>query len=180
MMPAVVRCWLAFAALGAGLIHLALVLRAPAPIAVALVGLAVAELVWAIAALRGDDAPVPRLAMLVGSASAAGWAMLIVVDASAVSGLAMGIATLFDVGVAVALAARSRRAADRRADAARPAAVGTAGDATSETALPPRAGRFVLGIGAGALVVGALTTPALAASEAGEHAQPHGTFHSDH
>jgi hypothetical protein len=180
MMPAVVRCWLAFAALGAGLIHLALVLRAPAPIAVALVGLAVAELVWAIAALRGDDAPVPRLAMLVGSASAAGWAMLIVVDASAVSGLAMGIATLFDVAIAVVLAARSRDGADRRRVITRTDTTGSAGVTASETASPPRAGRFVLGIGVGALVVGALTTPALAASEAGEHAQPHGTFHSDH
>lgn len=171
-MSAVVRCWLAFAALGAGLIHLALVLRAPAPVAVTLVVLGLAELVWAVAALRGEDTPVPRLAMLVGAASAAGWAVLLVVDASAVSGLAMGIATLFDVAVAVVLAARLRRASERGSAGAR--------DAASETTSPPRAGRFVLGVGAGALLVGALTTPALAASEAGEHAQPHGTFHSDH
>ncbi|MET0302708.1 MAG: hypothetical protein ABW040_01530, partial [Microbacteriaceae bacterium] len=137
-MSAVVRCWLAFAALGAGLIHLALVLRAPAPVAVALVVLGVAELVWAVAALRGDDIPVPRLAMLVAAASAAGWALLLVADASAVSGLAMGIATLFDVAVAVVLAARRRRAAERRSAGAR--------DAASETTSPPRAGRFVLGV----------------------------------
>ena len=39
---------------------------------------------------------------------------------------------------------------------------------------PLRPGRYLLGLGAGALVVAALTTPALAATEAGAAAVPHG------
>ena len=39
----------------------------------------------------------------------------------------------------------------------------------------PGVARYLLGLAAGALVVAALTTPALAATEAGEYAVPHGT-----
>jgi hypothetical protein len=37
-----------------------------------------------------------------------------------------------------------------------------------------RPGRYLAALGAGAVLVAGLTTPALAATEAGEHARPHG------
>lgn len=45
---------------------------------------------------------------------------------------------------------------------------------TGEAAVPPRAGRRLLALAAGAAVVGALVTPGLAASAAGDYAVPHG------
>ena len=48
-------------------------------------------------------------------------------------------------------------------------------DPAATRPVPLRPARYLLGLGAGALVVAALTTPALAATEAGDFAQPHGT-----
>lgn len=86
MTISITRAWLAFAAIGAGMIHLALVVGSPLPLAAAPALLGAAELGWGVAVLM----------------------------------------------------------------------------------------RAVLAIAAGALVVGAVTTPALAATEAGRQAQPHG------
>ena len=46
--------------------------------------------------------------------------------------------------------------------------------APSPSSEPPAAWRYLLGLGVGALLVGGLVTPALAATEAGDYAQPHG------
>lgn len=43
-----------------------------------------------------------------------------------------------------------------------------------------RPARYLAGVGAGAVLVAGLTTPALAATEAGEHARPHGHHGSGH
>jgi hypothetical protein len=44
----------------------------------------------------------------------------------------------------------------------------------------PSTGRYVLSLLAGAAVVAALTTPALAQTNAGDFAVPHGSLHSGH
>lgn len=43
-----------------------------------------------------------------------------------------------------------------------------------------RPGRYLAALGAGAVLVAGLTTPALAATEAGEHARPHGSHGHGH
>jgi hypothetical protein len=47
-------------------------------------------------------------------------------------------------------------------------------------AAEPSVGRYLLGVLAGACVVSALTTPALANTHAGQSAVPHGTLHGVH
>jgi hypothetical protein len=89
--------------------------------------------------------------------------VLLVVGASSAAGaigglrvLPMLVASLLDLAIAIGITWILRR------DPARAAA-------------PLRPGRYLLALGAGALVVAGLTTPALAATEAGAAAIPHGT-----
>ena len=79
-------------------------------------------------------------------------------SAGAIGGLRvlpMLVASLLDLAIAIGITWILRR------DPAR-------------AAVPLRPGRYLLALGAGALVVAALTTPALAATEAGAAAIPHG------
>jgi hypothetical protein len=150
-MEAVVRGWLGFLALGAGLIHLALVIGSPVGVGIPLVTIGAAEFAWGIFAFTSPALPLPRLARIAVLVPILGWVVLVLGGIGAIAGLRvvpMLVSSLLDLAIAIGITWMLRR------DAARPPA-------------PLRPGRYVLGLGAGALVVAALTTPALAATEAG-------------
>lgn len=167
-MPQITRTWLAFAALGAGLIHLALVISSPLPVAIALALLGVSEVGWSVLTFAKDDLVLPEVVRIVAVAPVILWSLLVVASvlfdapflASSLTLVPMSIALVFQLFVALVLTLHLRRLADS--------------DATPPTPRTPTAGRYLLALTAGGLLVGALTTPALAATEAGHYAQPHG------
>ena len=172
-MSQIVRTWLGFAAIGAGLVHLALVISSPLPIAAIVLLLGVTEVAWGVVTFVRDSVPAPRVACAVAIAPLLAWSLLVVAAtmldavwlAASLPLLPMAIASIFELFVAAVLAAHLRRVQNAVATATLPAL--------------PSAGRYLVGLMAGALLVGALTTPALAATEAGRYAQPHGSHDAD-
>jgi hypothetical protein len=168
-MSTVTRTWLAFAALGTGMIHLALVLGSPLPVGVALALFGVIEVAWSIVTFRRETIAAPRLVLLGALAPLLLWGMLLTAAAalgapelaSSLSLTAMGLAAVLELVAAGILAVQLRRGVDF--------------SAPSRT---PKAGVYLTGLVAGGMLVAAITTPALAATEAGLYAQPHGE-HSD-
>jgi hypothetical protein len=158
-MDAVLRGWLGFFALGAGLVHLALVIGSPVAVGLPLVVIGAAEFAWGVFAFTRPVLPLPRVARVAALVPLLGWAAVLVLGGiGAIEGLRvlpMLVASLLDLGIAIGITWMLRR------DPAKPA-------------VPLRPGRYLLSLGAGALVVAALTTPALAATEAGDAALPHG------
>jgi hypothetical protein len=156
---AVVRAWLGFFALGAGLIHLALVIGSPLVVGIPLLLAGVAEFAWGVFAFTASAVPFPRAARIAAVVPILLWvALLVLAGANAVPGvrvLPMLAASMLDLAIAIAITVVLRRA-DR---GSRPIA----------------SGRYLIALGIGALVVAAVTTPALAATEAGDVAVPHGT-----
>ncbi|HWM34863.1 MAG TPA: hypothetical protein VNR36_11555 [Pseudolysinimonas sp.] len=149
-MRAVVKGWLGFAALGAGLIHLALVIGSPPVIGMPLLLIGLAEFAWGVFAFAAAELPVPRAARIAAVVPLLFWVLMLLIGVSGgfpgVRVLPMLVASLLDLAIAVGVTALLRRAA------------------TEPRPLKP--GRYLLALGAGALVVAALTTPALAATEA--------------
>jgi len=133
-----------------------------------------AEFGWGIATFSRDRVIAPRVASVVAIAPLVTWSALVVVatlvDASGITStlplLPMAIATVFELFAASVLARQGRRAATESTPSSSSAQPGTPG--------APSVARYLLAVTAGAFVVGALTTPALAATEAGRYAQPHG------
>lgn len=164
-MSAITRTWLGFAALGAGIVHLALVVGSPLPLAIVLIAVGAAEFAWGALTFARDTPPLPVLARVVVMVPVVGWALIMIAAGTfkladytdALRLIPMTVATVFDLVIVVGLT----RAARHDAESTPPAA-------------PPKTGRYLLAALGGALVVGALTTPALAATEAGAVAQPHG------
>ncbi|MEO8261470.1 MAG: hypothetical protein ABI566_02775 [Pseudolysinimonas sp.] len=158
-MNAVVRAWLGFFALGAGLIHLALVIGSPLPVGIPLVLIGIAEFAWGVFAFTAASVPFPRAARIAAVVPILGWVLLLVVlgpeSVPGVRVLPMLAASVLDLAVAITITAILRR--------------------TGREPRPLRSGPYLIGLGVGALAVAALTTPALAATEAGDFAQPHGT-----
>jgi hypothetical protein len=182
----ITRTWIAMAAIAAGLIHVALGAGAPLVLAVPLIAIAAAEMAWGVMTVVRDRVPVPVLALAGTLAPIGLWAAMItaasVGDApdllAPLPFLAMGSATLFNLYLACVLAVQLRRTA-RSSDPAAASPAGTARRGSTE----PSVGRYLLGVLAGACVMSALTTPALANTHAGQSAVPHGTqhgVHSDH
>ena len=162
-MDAVVRGWLGFLALGAGLVHLALVIGSTLALAIPLVVVGGAEFAWGVFAFTTPALPLARIARIAVIVPILGWVVLLVVGAAGSAGaigglrvLPMLVASLLDLAIAFGITWILRRDPGRAAARLRP-------------------GRYLLALGAGALVVAALTTPALAATEAGAAAVPHGT-----
>jgi hypothetical protein len=161
----VTRTWMAFAALGAGFIHWALVITSPVPVAVVLLAVGAAEVGWGILTLVRERIAKPRLALFAALVPTLLWGL--VVAAAAVSATpsvasylgfsSLGAATLFELFIGIVLAVQLRRGADL----------------TAATRTPP-AGRYLLGLVVGGVVVGAILAPALAATDAGSYAQPMG------
>lgn len=172
-MSQITRTWLGFAAIGAGLIHLAMVVSSPLPVAIVLVGLGVTELGWGILAFAKDRLIGASAARIVAIGPVIVWSMLVVAatlfdsawPASLLPVIPMAIATVFELFAATVLSWQLRP--PRKTDAAAPA-----------PALPS-AGRYLLALTVGGILVGALTTPALAATEAGRFAQSHGKHDAD-
>jgi hypothetical protein len=169
MMSTVTRTWLGFAAIGVGMIHLALVISSPFPIAVVLTIFGVVELVWGVLAFMRERIVFPRLVLVGALVPVLFWALVVGAAtafenpqlASSLGFTALGIATLLELYIAAVIAIQLRRGVDFSAPSRTPAA-----------------GRYLLGLVLGGTVVALMTTPALAATEAGVYAQPHGE-HSD-
>lgn len=164
----ITRSWLAFAAVGAGIIHLALVIGSPLVFGGLLLVLGLAEIVWAIAILTADRMIVPRLAQAGSIVPLMLWALLVVTAAllgtPAVAAplrfLPMAIAAVFEVFICVVLSVQFRRRA--------------LPDPPASTRAPAGAVRYLSAVLAAGILVGALTTPALAATQAGTVALEHG------
>ncbi len=161
----VLRSWLGFLAIGAGLVHVALAVGSPPPVAAALLLVGVAEFGWGALAIARPTPPVPRYARAAAFAPVIGWALLLIVAGTDSLGpltsstqlLPMLVASLFDLLVAGGLTAMLRPAA--------PAA----------PAASAHTGRRLVAVIIGALVIAAITAPALAATEAGQLAGTPGT-----
>lgn len=160
------RAWLALAAAGAGIVHLALGWAAATrligahPVAgsalagvLAVVG--IAELAWGLVGLVIDRGPVPGLARWAALAPVAAWALVLVSGATAgalaLPFVPMGVATVFDLFIAGGLSVLLRGV--RRESSRHPG-----GDGSSMH------GAVLLGLVAAGLAMSALVTPALSAA----------------
>ena len=176
-MTPISRLWLAFSAIGAGTIHLAVGASAPVLLMITLVGLGAAELGWGAVTLVRGRALAPGAALfgalipvfIWGAVATLGSGLGVPAAATGLPLQPMATATLFDLFLACSLALVLRRT--RRTTS------------TSTTEGVPRASagetaggwRFLAALTLAALVVSGLTTPALAATDAGAHAVPHGS-----
>ncbi len=168
-MSIIIRTWLGFAAIGAGMIHLALVIGSPPALAAGLLVIGLGELGWGVLALARERIAAPRAVLAGAMLPMLLWALLVAAAAlfelqqvaASLGVIPLGLATVLEFFVAVVIAVHLRRNTD-----------------LSLPSQTPSAGRYLLGLAAGGLIVAALTTPALAATEAGLYAQPHGE-HSD-
>ncbi len=158
--------WPAFAAWGGGLIQLALgagaitgaggvpAIRA-AGILLAVIG--VVAIGWGAATLARGRIVVPRLGIAGSLAGILAAAAAMALDPTRVSVFAVAAASALFIAVALGCALAVRRAA-----------------------APPRSrptdagGRRLVGLVVSAVLVAGVVTPALAATEAGQHAVPHG------
>jgi hypothetical protein len=162
----ITRTWLAFAAIGAGLVHLALVISSPVPIAIALVLIGVAEFGWGVLALARERVAAPRLVLFFALVPMLLWGLTVASatlfeDPGISSSLGFGAlaaATVLELFIAITLAVQLRRGVDFAA-----------------APKTPPAGRYILALVVGGILVGAITTPALAATDAGRNAHHHGT-----
>ncbi|MEV8359981.1 hypothetical protein [Microbacterium sp. NPDC076895] len=156
--------WLGILAVGAALLHLAAGAGAPPAWLAILVAIGTVELGWGVLTLRRGALTRP-LITLVGATAA-----ILISAVAAISGampwLVLIVVLSFDGAIAV-ITAFSVRSVDstRRA---------RAGSRRPGTPLAT-----ILSFVGSAVVVAALATPALAATEAGAHAVPHGQMHED-
>ena len=175
-----IRMWPALFAWGAGLIHIAVAAGSPLGVLVPLTALGAAELVWGIAMLRLGRMPLVRWALAVGVVATLAGLVLALFDLMAwiplVSSSVMLVAIAGAAAVTVRRAARGRD--PRGSDAPGSDARGSEAEASARSSVP--AGRTLVGVLAGALLVSALTTPALAQTKAGDYAVPHGEMTSHH
>jgi hypothetical protein len=156
---AVIRGWLGFCALGAGLIHLALAVGSPPAVGIPALAVGLAEFAWGVFAFTAPALPVPRIARAGALVPVLAWVAVLVITGpsggvESLRALPMLVASLLDLAIAIGITGMLRR------DPERPTA-------------PLRPARYVLALGAGAVVVAALTLPALAATDAGFAAIPH-------
>ncbi|WP_010204469.1 hypothetical protein [Salinibacterium sp. PAMC 21357] len=165
-MSAITRTWIAFAAVGAGLIHVALVIGSPLALAIPLGLLGIVEFGWGVFAFTREQLPTPRAAIVVAVAPLVAWGLLVGAAsslqipalASLMDVVPWGIAAIFQLFVATSISLQARRIREGR----------------QRASTAPGAARYLTALMLGALAVSALTTPALAATEAGIYAQPHG------
>ncbi|MGK9147999.1 hypothetical protein KXS11_10270 [Plantibacter flavus] len=170
---------LALAAIGSGLVLVGTGAGSAPVGAVPLLVLGVASFVWAVVVLRRDRVPFLRTSFAAAVGTIIVW---VVIDALASLGATtapplgpMASSTIMLLAVAGVLAARLRRET-------------LGAEHTEATTVPrrprtprqPSTARYLLTLLAGAVVVAALTAPALAQTHAGEFAVPHGSLHSGH
>jgi hypothetical protein len=162
-MSTIIRMWLGFAALCAGIIHLAMIADSPVPIAILLAVIGVLECVWGLVTFVRTRLLFPRVVLVVALAPILLWAAL--VGSAAISNdpavlsylgfQAMAIASGLGLFISILLAVHVRLGTDFTVP-------------TSETSAP----RYLLGVFIGGLLAAAIVTPALSASDAGKYAQP--------
>lgn len=138
----VTRSALGFAALGAGLVHLALAIGEPGWLAAALAVVGGVEFFWGVLAVSRPGVPLPRGAIVGALVPPAAWIVLLLTGLPGPKPLPLLAATLLDLAVATLLAVGLRRAA----------------------AAEPR--HPAVGIAVAGLLVAAVVVPALIASEA--------------
>jgi hypothetical protein len=138
---AVTRSALGFAALGAGLLHLALAVDAPVGLAVGLAVVGGVEFLWGVLAVSLPGVPLPRAAIAGALVPAAAWVVLLLLGVEGPRPLPMLAATVLGLAVAALLAIGLRR------------------ENTQEPRHP------ALGIAVAGLAVAAITVPALIATE---------------
>lgn len=169
--------WPALASLGAGLVLFATAAGAAPAVAIP-VGIAGGvELAWAFSVLRAGRLVMPRAAIAGGAVGIVGSGFLLLTGPVALVPFVALFVFHWSIAIAAVIELRGARARSLGA----PAPVATA--SASASAPPPRqrrAGAFTLVLVIEAMLVAAIATPALAASEAGEFAVPHGTLHSGH
>ena len=152
----VARCWAGLASLGAGLVSMAVArdeLSSSWAAFAALLAVACYQMAWALVALARQAVPLPKLTVLLNVVVATVWVL------RPSGGLLAPVLQLLVVATVVAAGAAG-------ADAARK--------------VWRSAGGYLVAVGVGGLVVAAVATPAMAATEAGEHARPHGSHFSGH
>jgi hypothetical protein len=159
------RSGMALASLGVGLVHLAVAAGSPLFLAVLLAGFGVAELGWGVTLLARGRILLPRAALPLALAPVALWGLdLTTAVALGGSGMTaslpfgpMAAASLLSLFLAARLAFARRRslAPQPQASAHRP--------------VP-----YLLSMTLGAMLVAGLVTPALAGTNAGTEAVPHG------
>lgn len=150
-MSPITRSWIAFAAVGAGLIYLALVISATTGVGAVLAVIGIAGFGWGVLVMFDERFLVPRVAVVAVLAPIVVWLCIVLLSAAGVGELAAGfrpvplaVATALELFIAVALALHLRRGP-------RPVTTSTR--------------RYVVGLVAGILVIGALVAPALAATD---------------
>ena len=167
-MSVITRSWLSFSAIGAGIIHLALVMSSPPAIGIPLLLFGLAEIAWGVLILGADRLVLPRLAQAGAVAPLLLWSLLTVIatllSASQITSslpfAPMGIAALFELFIAGVLSRTIRR---------------QAGTGRPTPAIPPASAvKYLTAVLLAGIVVGGLTTPALAATPAGSVAIEHG------
>ncbi|MEJ6490623.1 hypothetical protein PQI23_12920 [Leucobacter sp. USCH14] len=161
--------WPALASLGAGLVLFATAAGAPTLIGI-LVGIAAAvELAWAFAVLRAGRLVMPRAAVSGGAIGILGSGFLLLTGPLALIPFLALFVFHWSIAIAAVVELRAKHAERRPAEHSAPA-----------PRRQRRAGAFTIALVIEAMLVAAIATPALAASEAGEFAVPHGTLHSGH
>jgi hypothetical protein len=154
---ALTRIWIAFAALGAGLIHLAVAAAAPPALLVVFLLLGAAEVAWSVGTMLRSSFPTRSLALVGAILGLVVWASALVlgeaigVTVDTLPPLALGSASVLDIVVAIAMTASLRRSPD----------------ASPAPATEPAAGWTVLGITVGALAMVGLALPAIGQTQAG-------------
>lgn len=159
------RSVMALASLGVGLVHLAVGAGSPLFLAVLLVGFGIAELGWGVALLARGRVLLPRTALPLSLAPVALWGLDI--TAAVVLG-GSGMTASLPFGPMAAASALSVFLGAMLAFARR------RGLAPRSAASAPRPGRYLIGMTLGAMLVSGLVTPALAGTNAGTGAVPHG------
>ncbi len=157
-MPTITRTWLAFAAIGTGLIHFALVIGSPLALGLVLAALGLTEFGWGVLTFAREKLVAPRVALVVALVPVIAWTLLLVTSsvgeapqiAASFGFLPLAVASLFELFAVAILGVHLRRHRDTDAAPKFPSVV-----------------RYLLGLAVGAFVVAGLTTPALAATEAG-------------
>ena len=171
-MTVVVRAWLSFAAIGAGIIHLALVISSPLAIGIPLALFGIAELTWGVLILVKDRLVSPRLAHAGAVTPLLLWSLLTVTVtllaapqvASSLRFVPMGIAAIFELFIAGVLSVILRRQTETETET----------EPSTPAAKPATAVKYLSAVIIAGVLVGALTTPALAATQAGAVAIEHG------
>ena len=171
-MTVIVRAWLSFAAIGAGIIHLALVISSPLAIGIPLALFGIAELTWGVLILVKDRLVSPRLAHAGAVTPLLLWSLLTVTVtllaapqvASSLRFVPMGIAAIFELFIAGVLSVILRRQTETETET----------EPSTPAAKPATAVKYLSAVIIAGVLVGALTTPALAATQAGAVAIEHG------